>query len=209
MPDTADATGDAPPPLILTLRLDEAAFARLDALRRMHFPPARNHLRAHLTLFHALPGGREAEVVAALAEACAATPPLALAVSGLFPLGRGVAFDVDGEGLRPLRAALAARFRPWLTPQDATGGWRPHVTVQNKADPAEARALLARLRAAFAPWTATGEGLLLHRYLGGPWEAVGTFPFRAGRREGAAGPSPGRGSADAALDRGEAGSIRI
>lgn len=180
-----DADHDAPdappppPPLILTLRLDEETFARLDALRRAHFPPARNHLRAHLTLFHALPGGREGEVAAALAEVCAATPPLALTVAGVFPLGRGVAFDVHGEGLKPLRAALAGRFRAWLTPQDAQGGWRPHVTVQNKADPAEARALLEALRAGFAPRPATGEGLLLHRYLGGPWETVGAFPFRA------------------------------
>ena len=41
-------------PLIVTLALDEAAEARFDGLRQEHFPLERNHLRAHVTLFHAL-----------------------------------------------------------------------------------------------------------------------------------------------------------
>ena len=50
-----DHNGD-PAPLILTLKLDQASFTRLDALRQAHFPPERNWLSAHLTLFHHLPG---------------------------------------------------------------------------------------------------------------------------------------------------------
>ena len=42
-------------PLIVTALIGEADFARLDGLRRAHFPPERNVLRAHLTLFHHLP----------------------------------------------------------------------------------------------------------------------------------------------------------
>ena len=49
-------------PLILTLRFDGEAFARLDDLRRAHFPPERNQIPAHLTLFHALPGEALEEV---------------------------------------------------------------------------------------------------------------------------------------------------
>ena len=45
----------AGPPLIVTALLDEAAQQRFDRLRRSHFPPERNHLDAHLTLFHRLP----------------------------------------------------------------------------------------------------------------------------------------------------------
>ena len=45
-------------PLIVTLKLDAASFARLDGLRRTHFPAAINRLSAHLTLFHHLPGER-------------------------------------------------------------------------------------------------------------------------------------------------------
>ena len=42
-------------PLVLTAALDDETFDWLDGLRRRHFPPERNHLAAHLTLFHALP----------------------------------------------------------------------------------------------------------------------------------------------------------
>ncbi|WP_376092050.1 2'-5' RNA ligase family protein [Roseomonas sp. CCTCC AB2023176] len=164
-------------PLILTLRFDDTTFVRLDALRRAHFPPARNHIPAHLTLFHALPGEEEAGVAAALAEVCAATPALPIRFSGLLPLGRGVALSVEAPALRALRTGLAARWSAWLTRQDA-GGFRPHVTVQNKVAPEVARELLEQMRAAFEPWDARGEGLLLWRYRGGPWEAAGSFDFR-------------------------------
>ena len=39
---------------ILTADLDDASFDLLDVLRRAHFPPERNFLSAHLTLFHRL-----------------------------------------------------------------------------------------------------------------------------------------------------------
>jgi 2'-5' RNA ligase len=166
-------------PLILTLALDGAGFARLEAERQAHFPPGRNFIPAHLTLFHALPGEEAGAILARLAEAAQATPVLPLRVTGLRPLGRGVAYVVEAEGLARLRAGLAAAFAGWLTPQDRAG-WRPHVTVQNKVAPEEARATLALLQARFAPWEARGEGLLLWHYRGGPWEAAGHFPFRGG-----------------------------
>ena len=162
--------------LILTLRLDAESFARLDGLRRAHFPPELNHLRAHLTLFHHLPGERLAEVRDTLA-ASADRPPIPLAFTGLRSLGRGVAFEVAAPELGRLRAELAARFRPHLSPQDAQG-FRPHVTVQNKVEPEAARALKAELEAGFAPWEGRGEALLLHRYLGGPWALEAELPFR-------------------------------
>lgn len=171
----------APPgaaaPLILTLALDPATFARLDAERRSHFPPERNLIPAHLTLFHALPGEALAEVAARLEEVVAATPPLPLRLSGLRSLGRGVAYEVEGPALLRLRAALAAGWAAWLAPQDRQG-WRPHVTVQNKVSPEAARATLESLRAGFAPWDARGEALLLWHYRGGPWEAAGEFAFQ-------------------------------
>ena len=45
-------------PLIVTLLVDDDAQQHFDALRSEHFPAERNYLRAHVTLFHALPGGR-------------------------------------------------------------------------------------------------------------------------------------------------------
>ncbi|UFN47044.1 2'-5' RNA ligase family protein [Roseomonas sp. OT10] len=174
-------TGEAP--LIVSLRLDPASFARLDALRRAHFPAERNHLSAHLTLFHALPGAAEAEVAANLATLAAATPPMPLDFPGLRSLGRGVAVTVDSLPLVKLRGLLAGAWHGWLGPQDRQG-WRPHVTVQNKVAPAAARTLLAALEQGFAPWSGRGEGLLLWRYRGGPWAAAGEFPFLGERAAG-------------------------
>jgi len=163
-------------PLILTLGLGAQAFARLDAERRTHFPPERNLIPAHLTLFHALPGPAEAEIAGVLHEEAGAMPPPALRFAGLRFLGRGVAYAVESRELQALRGRLAARFAGWLGAQDRQG-WRPHVTVQNKAAPEVARATLRTLEAGFTPWEASGEALLLWRYLGGPWERARQFAF--------------------------------
>jgi 2'-5' RNA ligase len=162
-------------PLVLTLLLDDATQARFDDLRRRHFPPERNHLAAHVTVFHALPGDRVDEVLADL-RAAAPTAPLGLVVSGVRSLGRGVAFELQGDDAVALRASLAARWRDWLPPQDRQR-WRPHVTVQNKVDAATARALHADLARAFTPERAAGAGLALWRYRGGPWEPVAQVTF--------------------------------
>ena len=176
-PDRRDAgRPDDTAPLILTLRFDASSFARLDALRRAHFPPAINHLRAHLTLFHHLPGDRLSDVRDALATV-ADRPPLPLSFTTVRSLGRGVAVEVASAELGRVRAELAIRFREHLTPQDAQG-FRPHVTVQNKVDPAVARDLKAQLETDWTAWEGRGEGLWLHRYRGGPWEDEAEFPFR-------------------------------
>jgi len=164
-------------PLILSLGLDAASFSRLNRLRQAHFPAARNHLDAHLTLFHALPGAMEAEIAASLATLAAGSPPPPLRFAGLRSLGRGVAFEVESPELSRLRGLLASAFHGVLGAQDRQG-FRPHVTVQNKVDPAVARALLEELRAGFLPWDGQGEALLLWRYRGGPWEPAGAFPFQ-------------------------------
>ncbi|WFT83637.1 MULTISPECIES: 2'-5' RNA ligase family protein [unclassified Methylobacterium] len=163
-------------PLILTLDLDEAAFGRFDAERRTHFPAALNRIPAHVTLFHHLPGEEERGIVETLAGAAREEAPAAVAVTGLRFTGRGVAYALDAPAVAALRARLARAFAPWLTAQDRQG-FRPHVTIQNKVAPEAARALHARLAADFAPFRVTGTGLLLWRYLGGPWEARGRFPF--------------------------------
>ena len=58
-----------PAPLILSAVLDAPVQRRLDALRRTHFPPDRNHLDAHVTLFHHLPGAEEDAVAEEVDEA--------------------------------------------------------------------------------------------------------------------------------------------
>ncbi|MDQ2793771.1 MAG: 2'-5' RNA ligase family protein [Bacteroidota bacterium] len=166
------------PPLILTLALDAPSQAYFNNLRRQHFPPAINYLAAHLTLFHHLPGTELPAVRAHLQAVAQARSPLALAISGLRSLGRGVAFTLENDQLRALHRQLQTDFAPHLTPQDRQK-LQPHITIQNKVDPAAARQLLADLQAGFAPFEAVGTGLHLWAYRGGPWESLAEFPFKS------------------------------
>ena len=154
-------------PLVLTAELDPATQAWLDGLRKAHFPPERNHLRAHLTLFHALPER----------PALPASPVLDAMVEAPFKLGRGVAFAVACPGLGPLRAGIAAAVgEDALTRQDR--GWgRPHVTVQNKVAPEAAAALHAELSDGYEPRPAQVVGLSVWEYRGGPWSFLERAAF--------------------------------
>ncbi len=80
--------------------------------------------------------------------------------------------------LEEVRAAIADEFRAVLTAQDARP-WRPHVTIQNKVEPDEARRTLASVRAGHVPYDTLVEALALWHYRGGPWEAAGEFRFGA------------------------------
>lgn len=102
----------------------------------------------------------------------------AATVAGLMNLGGGVAYRVSSPGLDAIREAIADRFHGSLTAQDA-GGWRAHVTIQNKVTPREAKALFDRLDRDFRPRPLAIHGLQLHRYLGGPWAMLGRWAFRA------------------------------
>jgi len=175
----AGRVGDGAP-LILSLRLAAEDQVLLDRLRLAYFPPERNFLSAHVTLFHHLPGPAHASIAATLAETSAAEASFAVRVARLRSLGRGVALELQSERLLAVRAGLARRWAGWLGAQDRQG-FRPHVTIQNKVEPAAARELLAELSAGFAPWTVTATGLSLWRYRGGPWEAAGGFRFTGER----------------------------
>lgn len=166
----------APDPLILTLQMDDAAFARFEALRQRHFPGALNLIPAHATLFHHLPGEKEAEVTETIAAFADDAPAPEIAVTGLRFTGRGVAYVLDSPALVAFWERLAKTFEASLTPQDRQG-WRPHVTVQNKAEPGTARALHAELEADFVPFRFQAPGVLLWRYHGGPWEPLAALLF--------------------------------
>ena len=163
-------------PLILTLGLHAEDQARFERLRALHFPAGRNMIPAHVTLFHHLPGLEFGAIQRTLEYQCATLPPFVVTASGLRFLGRGVAYSLEAPELTTLRAELARQWRDWLTPQDRQG-YRPHVTIQNKAAPEAARALFQDMQAAFAPFTVRAEAVLLWRYLGGPWEALGRYAF--------------------------------
>lgn len=170
-----------PAPLIVTLGFDAASFEFFDEARRRHFPPARNRIPAHLTLFHHLPGDEEADIALALSEVARRTPRLTLRVAGLRFLGFGSAYSIVSPALVALRDELASRWRDRLTPQDAAP-LKPHVTVQNKVPAAQAKQLFAELQDGFRPFEASGTHLLLWRYRGGPWEAAGRYALAISER---------------------------
>lgn len=162
--------------LIITADFAADDFAWLEGLRRAHYPPELNRVPVHLTMFHALPPSALNEVKHQLAIRAAGPAPRAM-IAGLMDLGGGVAFRVVSDGLDAIREELAGHFQGLLGAQDS-GGWRPHITIQNKVGNRQARALLAELEAQFRPRPLGIAGLSTHRYLGGPWETLGSYRFR-------------------------------
>lgn len=163
-------------PLILTLALDEASFRFFNQLRQEHFPAERNYLKAHLTLFHHLPGAERNTITKYLTEVSQSQSPLSLAVSEVRSIGSGVAYRLVSQELQGLHRRLSRSWQAWLTPQDQQTLW-PHVTVQNKVSKQEAQDIYQQLSDAFEPFTATGTGLQLWEYQNGPWELLEVFDF--------------------------------
>jgi hypothetical protein len=95
-------------------------------------------------------------------------------------LDAGVALRLASLDLESLRNQLADEFRGLLTAQD-TGRWTGHVTIQNKVEPREARALLHSMRAIFERRPLEIAGLQLVRYAAGEWEPVAGYRFRGVR----------------------------
>lgn len=163
-------------PLILSARLDSESQEYFDGLRKEHFPPERNHLFAHLTMFHALPGEAVEEVRTALTRAARRHSSIPAQVCGLRSLGSGIAFNIHSPELARIRKEIAAVFEGRLTGQDRQT-WRPHITVQNKVSRERAAELLACLQGNFQPCAISIEGMDLWRYNGGPWELASSFRF--------------------------------
>ena len=161
-------------PLILTLSLDQESFLYFNELRRAYFPPERNFIDAHVTLFHHLQN--DDQTIKAVRQAALAQPVFTLIASDVISLGRGVAFYLNSNELIHLHKTLQQQFSGQLTPQDQQK-LRPHVTIQNKVSVVEAQQLLAQLKSTFKPLHVTATGLQLWEYLGGPWKLAGQFDF--------------------------------
>lgn len=163
-------------PLIVSALFGPADFAFLDGLRRAHFPPERNFIAAHLTLFHHLAPSLLEELGRRLGDECRARPPAAT-LSEPMKLGRGVALRVRSEELSRVRERLAQAFEGYLLPQDRQG-WRPHVTIQNKAAPAAANALYSEIARNWQSRPLAIMGLAAWWYRDGPWELASRHRFR-------------------------------
>jgi len=169
-------TGKRYAPLILTLGLDEKSQDFFDHLRERYFPPKRNFLQAHLTLFHHLPGRERRTIENALAATAVQRVPLSMKATSVKMMGRGVAYQLDSKQLKDIHEKFSLEWKNWLTPQDQQKLW-PHVTVQNKVDTAKAKALYNKLSDSFEPFEVKGTGFRLWAYQNGPWEWLADFDF--------------------------------
>lgn len=167
-------------PIIVTAAMGAADQRHFDRLRDAHFPPARNRVAAHITLFHQLPPSCRDELERLIRRLSSDTPPPEAMLRGVVSLDRGVAFQVESPALLAIRARIADHFHGLLTAQDQ-GVPRLHITVQNKVSVGEARALLADLARDFCPRPLVITGLAAHLYRGGPWEPAFARNFRGPR----------------------------
>jgi 2'-5' RNA ligase superfamily protein len=171
-----------PSTLILTLQLDPTSKAFFDEMRQLHYPPERNVISAHLTLFHQLP--EDQKVMETLQQTAETQAPFSLACTGLFSLGRGAAYQLESSALVSLHKVLSGAFSTHLSAQDKQR-FRPHVVIQNKVTSERARSLLAELQLLPLPANITACGLELWRYLGGPWEPLHLLRFSGAAQWGA------------------------
>ncbi len=164
-------------PLIVTAQLPPDIFSWATQLRTEHYPPERNHLKAHVTLFHALPHFVAGELRELVGRIAGRTAPVPARLEGVMSLGSGTALRLSSPALLECRDEIAERFTGLLTGQDSHPP-RLHITVQNKVTPAEAKALQAELGARMEPRDFAFRGLEVHAYHGGPWELLHAVRFR-------------------------------
>lgn len=158
-------------------------FSWANQLRTDHFPPERNYLKAHVTLFHALPPSVEGELRDCLKDLARSNRPVPARLLGIMKLGKGTALQLESQAMIAIWQDLADRFHGMLTPQDEHKP-RLHVTVQNKVSIEAAKALQAELAPRVEPRDFAFTGLQVHAYRGGPWEELGRFAFRGALGKG-------------------------
>ncbi len=166
-----------PAPIIITAKMGAADHGWANGLRRKYYPPERNHVDAHITLFRHLPPAYLREIKARLSAMTAQYPPPTAWLSDVMLLDRGVAYRAESPELLAMRADLMDALSGLLIPQDQVPP-RLHITVQNKVEPRAAKALYAELSACFAPRQLDITGFAAYYYRGGPWEPIGAWSFR-------------------------------
>ena len=167
----------APAPFIVTAELPEDIFAWSNGLRTEHFPPERNWLKAHVTLFHSFAPSLREELPRFLARMAGEFAPPRAQLSGLMDLGGGTALAIHSPQMQAVRDMIAEHFWDMLTRQDQ-GGKRLHITIQNKVERRAALVLQEQLGPRLSPRDFTFTGLGLHLYRNPHWEAVGAWKFR-------------------------------
>ena len=168
-------------PFIVTASLPPEIQGWAEGLRRAHYPPERNHLHAHVTLFHSFAPSLLEELKRFLPAVAQEFAPIPGRVAGIMDLGKGTAIALESAPMLALRGLIAEHFHGSLTAQDLYEP-RLHITVQNKVTKEEARALQAALAPTIEPRDFVFSGLELHLYQGGPWTSVKACRFRGRAR---------------------------
>lgn len=158
--------------------MEEEASQFFNSLRKKYFPPSLNCIDAHLTLFHALPN--ENDIVDTVKDLCNHQESFVVEIKEVVSIGKGTAYKTESTELAQLHKSLQNKWQQFLSPQDRQKLW-PHITVQNKVTPEEARKVLHELKSSFVPFSAMATGLQLWEYLGGPWKLIENFVF-AGKK---------------------------
>ena len=173
----ASPLADSAAPFIVTAELPADVLAWADGLRRTYFPPERNWLKAHVTLFHAFAPSLRQELLGVLGRFAGEFAAPAARIEGLMDLGGGTALAIRSPGMLAIRAAIADHFHGALTAQDQHTP-RLHITIQNKVPRAAAQALQAELGPQLTPRDFVFPGLGLHLYRRPHWEELRTWRLR-------------------------------
>lgn len=163
--------------LIVTAWIDEEDMRPFSELRSRFFPGERNFLHAHVTLFHHIRSSVRERFIQFATERAAERGCNNVRIKQPFLMGKGVAYALDPQPLIDIREPLRKEFAESLTPQDARPWKRPHITVQNKVSPEDARQLLRHLEEKFEPCTVRLKGYKFFRYDYGPWTELGRAAF--------------------------------
>ena len=166
-----------PAPFIVTAELPGQVLVWADGLRAKHYPPERNKLAAHVTLFHSFAPSLREELLRVLKGLASeyARPPAQ--IDRLMPLGTGTALAIHSPGMLAIRERIAEHFHGALTAQDSHAP-RLHITIQNKVTSQAAKALQRDLSATLKPRAFAFAGLGMHLYRETHWDSLGCWSFR-------------------------------
>ncbi|MFT3979778.1 MAG: 2'-5' RNA ligase family protein [Ferruginibacter sp.] len=161
-------------PLILTVKMEEAAHEHFTALRTRYFPKHCNYLEAHLTLFHRLPSDKD--LIHQTLLSISKRPVMELKIDAVKSIGNGVAYQVISPELLTLHTTLQQKWAGNLIARDRQPLW-PHITVQNKVTAFKAAQTLHLLQKDFSPFSIKGMGISSWLYRNGPWQKLHDYLF--------------------------------
>ncbi len=164
-----------PPPLVITLKMDEPAEKFFNAERKKHFPAYCNYVAAHITLFHKLPSNKM-EIDTTI-EKFAKRKSFELNIIDVVLQENGVAYEIKSDDLLHLHKEMQKDLSKFLIRNDRKKLW-PHITIQSKVTAYKASKTHAALRSTFKPIRANAIGFSCWYYVKGYWENKGTYLFR-------------------------------